>query len=374
MVRAILDRLNRKWLYAILLFSLGLAAPYCFRGFFQTLSAQDTLSSTNVSYPEELKNQFEKAVKLSNAGKYTEAIAAYRNIIAKYPNYPEPYNNLAVLYAKTDQLGLAQQQLEKAMQTSQAYAAVYHNLGDVYQKMAADAYRKALHLDQPTQEPPAKLTMIASLSSQPSTTLAISTVEVAPDRTPQATKETAVSPQETTVVALNSTVAPETKIPDNAKQPENKPVETKSVETKPADKKSESTQPVSLAREDKAASDKDDQAKTRKNEVSSVVKNWASAWARQDTNRYLASYDRNFKVPDGKSRSAWEKDRKQRITEKDKIRVSVDILSVSFSGDDKATVRFRQRYEAGALKTSARKTMVLRQTEGGWKIIEERIG
>src|SRR2546425_9737176 len=75
----------------------------------------------------------------------------FRSIFTKltqdYPELPEPYNNLAVIYASQGQYEKARAALEQSIRTHPSYATAYENLGDVYAKLASQAYDKALQLD-----------------------------------------------------------------------------------------------------------------------------------------------------------------------------------------------------------------------------------
>jgi Flp pilus assembly protein TadD len=64
-------------------------------------------------------------------------------MIDKYPELPEPYNNLAVLYANAGKLELARENLEMCLKLSPNYATASQNLGDVYIKIAAQHYAQA---------------------------------------------------------------------------------------------------------------------------------------------------------------------------------------------------------------------------------------
>ena len=56
---------------------------------------------------------------------------------------PEPYNNLAALYAQQSQFERARDALETAIRLSPAYATAHENLGDVYARLAAQTYDRA---------------------------------------------------------------------------------------------------------------------------------------------------------------------------------------------------------------------------------------
>jgi ketosteroid isomerase-like protein len=107
-------------------------------------------------------------------------------------------------------------------------------------------------------------------------------------------------------------------------------------------------------------------------DVENAVRNWAKAWAARDVKGYLAAYGKEFATPSGTSRSAWEEERRQRITSKSKISVKLENLSVSVTGH-KATVKFRQDYKANELAVSSRKALELAKSGDRWVIIRESV-
>jgi tetratricopeptide (TPR) repeat protein len=76
---------------------------------------------------------------------------------------PEPYNNLAVLYASQGQYDNARAALEMAIRTNPSYATAHENLGDVYAKLASQAYSKALQLDSSNTGVQPKLALIGGV-------------------------------------------------------------------------------------------------------------------------------------------------------------------------------------------------------------------
>ena len=91
---------------------------------------------------------FLKAVTETKLEKIDLAIATYNKLIEKFPSLPEPYNNLAVLYADQNKLEEAKKILQKALKTNKSYSVAHINLGDIYTRMASEAYREAFELDK----------------------------------------------------------------------------------------------------------------------------------------------------------------------------------------------------------------------------------
>jgi Flp pilus assembly protein TadD len=97
--------------------------------------------------PRDPQMQFLKGVSQSSLGQVTEAIASFTRLTQDYPELPEPYNNLAVLYAGQNQFDKARAALETATRTNPNYATAHQNLSDIYLKLASQALDKALALE-----------------------------------------------------------------------------------------------------------------------------------------------------------------------------------------------------------------------------------
>jgi tetratricopeptide (TPR) repeat protein len=104
-----------------------------------------------------------KGVILTEQKKPQEAIKVYTELNSQYPDLPEPYNNLAVLHAAQGEYDKARMALEMAIRVKPDYATAHENLGDIYAKMAADAYNKAAKLDGGNKTAPVKLKRVTEL-------------------------------------------------------------------------------------------------------------------------------------------------------------------------------------------------------------------
>ena len=100
--------------------------------------------------PRDPQLRFLRAVALADSGKPAEAIDAFVQLTEEYPELPEPYNNLAVLYASQNQLEKARAALETAIRTKPDYATAHENLGDIHAKLASQSYLRAQQLDRAT--------------------------------------------------------------------------------------------------------------------------------------------------------------------------------------------------------------------------------
>ncbi|MDO9434360.1 tetratricopeptide repeat protein [Hydrogenophaga sp.] len=282
------------------------------------------------SKPRDPQMRFLKGVIQTESGKAIDAIATFSKLTEDYPELPEPYNNLAVLYAGQSQFDKARAALEMAIRTNPSYATAHENLGDVYAKLASQAYSKALQLDSGNQGVPTKLNLIRNLFAADTR------------GTRSAAAQVAAAPTSPAVSAA----------PAAAPAP---------AVTKPA---AAPTPPVATP----PAADADAQR-----EVEDAVSGWAKAWASKNVASYLGAYGPAFKPPGGLSRAAWEAERRSRIEPRSRIGVDISELNVTANGD-KATARFRQAYTSDTLNVTSRKTLDLVKSGKRWLIVRESTG
>jgi len=86
---------------------------------------------------------FLNARALAALGRHEAAIETYRDMTAKYPELPEPWNNLAAEYVKTGRLEMARQALDMALQANPEYRDARANLGRVQLMLAEESFRAA---------------------------------------------------------------------------------------------------------------------------------------------------------------------------------------------------------------------------------------
>jgi Flp pilus assembly protein TadD len=90
--------------------------------------------------------RFVRGVILSELKETASARAVFEGLTEEFPELPEPYNNLAVIYASQGQLDRARTLLETALAVRPDYATALGNLGDIYLQMSVDAYQRAAKL------------------------------------------------------------------------------------------------------------------------------------------------------------------------------------------------------------------------------------
>ncbi|MCC7313170.1 MAG: tetratricopeptide repeat protein [Sulfuritalea sp.] len=288
--------------------------------------------------PKDAQGRFLKGIILTEMNKPAEAIAIFTRLTEDYPELPEPYTNLAVIYAQQKQFDKARQALEMAIRTHPSYATAHENLGDIYARLASQSYDKALQIDSSNSSAQKKLALISDLmstSGRPGkTSKPIGEARPAePVKAAEAPKPAAAAPAAATPPAPATTPAP-------AAAP-SKPGPTPAVDATA--------------------------------EVTRTIDSWAAAWSRKDVKAYLAAYARDFKTPAGESRAQWDAEREKRINKPGAIQVSVESLRVTVDGDT-ATAKFRQHYKSATLKTSSNKILQLGKRDGKWLILQERVG
>ena len=289
------------------------------------VQALDKVNAHLGASPKDAKGRFLKGLILAEQKKSDEAIKIFSALTEDYPDLPEPYNNLAVLYAAQGQYEKARGALETAIRTNSSYATAHENLGDIYAKLASQAYDKALQLDRSNTTAQVKLALVKDLFSSKG---------IRPAGVTQAEPPKAEPPK-----------------PELAKS------ETPSEAVKPAAKPAETAGKATDGSE----------------EVLQTVRAWAKAWSDKDASAYLAFYANEFEAP-GESRSVWEKTRKERIAKPKQIQVAVLSPTVRFSDANHASVSFKQSYRSDSLKTLTNKTLTLVKTDGKWLIQQERVG
>jgi ketosteroid isomerase-like protein len=283
----------------------------------QTAVALDRINTFIAANPKNAQALFMKGVLLAEQGRRDEAIKSFTEVTERFPNLPEPYNNLAVLYADQGQFDKARKALETAIKTHPSYATAHENLGDIYARMASEAYDKALQLDTANTRAQGKLSLIKDLFGTGNKTTIAASAPAKAASTPSTPSAAAPAP------------APEVK---------------------------------------KASSP----ASNNADNITASINSWAQAWSNKDLNKYFASYADDFKPAKGQNYKAWEKQRRERISAPSKINVELNNIAVVANEGNTAKVRFKQSYQAdkrAPIRTS--KTLLLKKSGDNWLITEE---
>lgn len=315
----------------------------------QRSEALDKVNDYLANKPKDAQARFLKGLILTEQGKTADAIKIFSALTDDYPDLPEPYNNLAVLYAGQGQYDKAKVLLERAISTHPSYATAHENLGDICAKMASQAYDRALQLDHSNTATQTKLAMIQNLFAG-----GTRNKETPARNTPALSKAEGSVPS-------NACPEPcrriEVAAPVNAGLNQAEP-----VQQAPAATATKAESPASQRAVKKESS----------KEALETVMAWAAAWSAKNTDKYLSFYAGDFKTPGGETRAAWETARRERISKPKHIHIGIRNMTIQFIDGDHATVKFRQSYRASHLRTSNNKTLLMVKSGGKWLIQEER--
>lgn len=339
----------------------------------QPAQALNKIDTYLASKPKEAQGRFTKGLILTEMKRTGDAILVFKKLTEDFPDLPEPYNNLAVLYAQEKQYEKARQALEAAIKTHPAYAVAHENLGDIYAKLASQAYGKALQIDAGNTAAQSKMAMIRDLV--PPTPAAVSkaagksagdpiriaSMDPARLSYPAATASNAANSANAKPVIANA------KPPVAAPAPA--PVASAPVAAAPAIAAPAPAPPAIPV----AKPTPKPMPAVGENDPAHALNAWVSAWSKKDVKSYLAAYAPNFQTPNGQARNAWERERESRINKPGKLEVSIDNVAVAMNGSDQANVTFRQHYRSATLKTATNKTVILARHNGRWLIQQERV-
>lgn len=279
-----------------------------------------TLDSHLNKVPQDAEARFARGLVLVKLGRTSDAQKAFADLTRDYPQLPEPYNNLAVLYAQQGDYEKARDALEAALATHPSYATAHENLGDIYAALASAAYNRALMLDQNNGTVRQKLRLMEQMDTLPQ-----ETANLPPPIDPPVRAST---PPPVSAPAISVPSAP--------------------VAAAPA--VNESAQNEGAVR---------------------AVMNWAQAWSSQDVEAYLAAYAPDFEPGGGMSRSAWADLRRQRVAAPSSISVNVTDPEAISTGPQTVRVNFTQEYSSATYSDRVAKVLEMRQVGGQWLITRE---
>ena len=281
------------------------------QGQYQKALAQlDALVDDN---PQDAEVRFTRGLVLVQLARTDDAIRVFADLTRDYPQLPEPYNNLAVLYAQKGDYEQAREALEAALATHPSYATAHENLGDIYAALAGAAYNRALLLDQNNQGLRNKLSLIGQLDGR-----SVSARPAAPSPARPAAVEAPPPALTPTPSAPPSVAAPTPEVDG----------------------------------------------------VQAAVDAWARAWASQDVDGYFAAYADAFEPEGGLTQAAWREQRRDRISRPGDISVEVRELR-SEATDAGARATFTQAYQSDNFSDVVTKVLDLVREGDDWKIARE---
>ena len=243
-------------------------------------------------------------------GNTEQAINIFKQLISLYPEMPEAYNNLAVVYADRGETALAIETLQQVFATSNSYSTAYQNLRELYNQMASSAYREALDMDD--GKTPVKSSQFALLNK--------------PFHEGTLTQSTATASTE------NQAVTP----PPSA--------------------------PAQAAGTDDADS-----------QINLMIGRWSQAWSQRKVQDYIAFYHSGFAPANGTGRKEWERTRRIRLNKPKYIEIDIVGLSVKAKTANTAMVIFEQHYRSDTYQDTVVKQLELKKQNNQWKIFRENV-
>lgn len=297
----------------------------------QPAEALKKLDAHLAKNPRDAEARFARGLALVKLNRSKDAQRVFADLTRDYPQLPEPYNNLAVLYASEGNYDKAREALEAALVSHPSYATAHENLGDIYAALSGAAYNRALQLDASNQALRRKLALVNQMDTAPESTVAAAPAPVV-----------AASAQAPAPVAAAPVVAA--------------PVVSA---------------PAPVAAEPAAAASSSGVDAATQQALQATADAWAQAWSLQNLEAYFATYASSFVPEGGLTRAAWETQRRDRISRPKRIRVEMLDVQYAPAEDGRVRMSFRQDYESDAFSDSVSKVMELTQEGGGWKIARE---
>ncbi len=272
---------------------------------------------------DDLETRFLKGIILTGQARDDEAIKIFAALTLDYPELPEPYNNLGVLFTKQGDYRNARDALRTAIRVHPSYSIAHENLGDLYAKMASHSYDRALEENSRNKSARHKHSKLISLFS--------------------------VAEPESVIVA-NEESSLVTSVAESEANQENNVLEPL---------------PDPVQREPQT----DDGGEEA---ILSTVGGWSSAWSAQDADAWLSYYSSDYKPRGGLTREEWVAQRRDRLQKSKFVKVKIEQPKVVKRNDATTRVEFLQTYLADSYSDQVVKILDMRRENGSWKIYREQ--
>jgi len=104
------------------------------------VTALQRVERATAADPRNAKLRFLHGVILLEQQRDDAAMALFEGLTQDFPELPEPYNNIALLHARAGRLEPARVALETALRNDPGLLAARQNLGDIYLRLALQAW------------------------------------------------------------------------------------------------------------------------------------------------------------------------------------------------------------------------------------------
>lgn len=261
------------------------------------------------SDPKDYQAWFLLGVTQARKSHFDEAIVAFRQVSKLQPDLAEPHNNLAVIYNEMGNLRAAVKELEASLKLNPGYVTAHENIGDLYVKLAASAYKQALSKQE----------------------------------------NAALRARYENLLRIRSTKA-------------EKPVTTEKIAS------GEKAKPSVTAAQPEARGERADS----RQQALDAIEAWRRAWSERDLGRYFAAYAADFDPGKRfKSQDEWRAYKQSVISKRSFINVTINNIVISEMADGRIKAVFLQGFRSDSYQSDDRKELILKNSDGGWKIVHE---
>ncbi|WP_193771297.1 nuclear transport factor 2 family protein [Candidatus Magnetaquicoccus inordinatus] len=312
-------------------------------------------------HPKDAEARFLQGLIFTGKSQNDEAIRVFRELGADYPDLPEPFNNLAVLYAERGDYENARQALLNAVRILPDYATAHENLGDVYAKLASQAYAQALRINNSNAMVSAKLDFLKKLFVAAGTAPADSGSPIVAAKAPAKAVPERADNKKTAAVVPPPAPTSVSNVGDaearSELDPASRALTTSSNEPAPAAPAVAESAPVPSASA----------------EIERTVQAWAKVWSAKKVDEYLSFYSDSAYTPPDKfaDREAWKQQRRVALSASGTIRVTLSNIKVNVTAPDRAQVTFNQSYWSNRYQDQVQKTLAMQKEGAAWKIVRE---
>ena len=287
-----------------------------------TVAATNKLLQLVKAEPEHYQAWFLLGVNQAEQRQFDAAIASFRRVIVLQPTLAEPHNNLAVIYNETGDFRAAVTALEASLLLKPDYVTAQENIGDLYVKLAADAYRKVLARDNNPVLQHRYQRLLKVHDDVPLEAKAKTSVQQVDEKKPAVIKRPKAAVKA---------------VPDLAKIKKTSPVN-----------------------------------RLVKESVLQALERWRLAWENKDMTAYFSAYSADFQYDDKYvSLEKWQDYKTWAMRQRSFIRVKVENIETEMLAQDVIKLNFLQHFRSDSHNSSNNKELLFRKTSDGWKIIYE---
>jgi len=291
--------------------------------------------------------------------RFHDAIDAFNKVIALQPQLAEPHNNLAVIYNELGDYRAAVRELEASLKLKPDYTTAQENIGDLYVKLAADAYRKALERDaRPNLRQRYEHLLHIRDTQQHDDALDKKAVKTGQPKVRQRAANHWSSPEGKHAAIENHPVVADKKQREHSKQPGGENVQQRQ-------------QASAVIARLPAVAQSADQRDAIKSALA-AVEAWRMAWNRKDVSAYFSAYSPAFDFGTRfKTLAQWKHYKQWAIKKRASIRVTLERIEATPLPGGTIRLIFLQHFRSGSYNSDDIKQLLLEHTQNGWKIIRE---